>query len=250
MRWLRGAVISAVLTAAYVLAPSAARASSQPTPDGVPASEVGVLIQQREPGHGDNLDTWHLNPADAGGCTGGYDAYEVVAGTPLLYVFTSATDCAEIQSPGYYNQGIFEARIYFRAAPGTTKIADWPSFWLANQGPGGWPADGEIDVAEALDGCLTENYHGGTLIRPGVASYNENGGCLGIGAGWHTVDVVWAGHTVTYYVDGRQGRSYTSPSISDAPEQMMFTLTCGQFSGPCLSTDSDALQYVRVWTVR
>ncbi|MGK2878254.1 MAG: glycoside hydrolase family 16 protein [Solirubrobacterales bacterium] len=102
-------------------------------------------------------------------------------GTGAL-VNTNPTDC---ETPGYqFGTGYYaEARIRF---PGNgAQIYNWPTWWTDGQR---WPLDGEIDIAEVLEGKLSTNYHS--------SSYDHHSGPI---AG------TWANEFHTFAVDRQPG---------------------------------------------
>ena len=82
--------------------------------------------------------------------------------------------------------GVVEARIWF---PGNgSACLDWPGWWTDGQN---WPADGEHDIAEVLDGQMTVNYHSSSR------KYN-------VGA----VPGYWCDGYHVYTLDREPGRAY------------------------------------------
>ncbi|KAI0829151.1 glycoside hydrolase family 16 protein [Hypoxylon sp. FL0890] len=110
-----------------------------------------------------------------------------------------------------------EAKIRFGDNPIADKQGIWPAFWLlGNSIRNGvsWPACGEIDIMETVNGQLTGH---GTIhcdVYPGGACNEPNGigGAVSIpDQSWHTWRVVWdrrasswTGETLTWYLDGNQ----------------------------------------------
>ncbi|KAI5866299.1 family 16 glycosyl hydrolase [Durotheca rogersii] len=110
-----------------------------------------------------------------------------------------------------------EAQLRFGDSPTGNKQGIWPAFWLlgdAIRRGTGWPACGEIDAMETVNGQLTgygtvhcDAYPGGACNEPS-----------GIGAAvaipdqsWHTWRVVWdrrpstwSAETITWFRDGAQ----------------------------------------------
>ncbi|KAJ6440591.1 endo-1,3(4)-beta-glucanase [Purpureocillium lavendulum] len=110
-----------------------------------------------------------------------------------------------------------EAQIRFGNNSIGNKQGIWPAFWMLGDSlrhGTGWPANGEIDILETINGQLT-GY--GTLHcdkSPGGICNEGNGigGSIGIpDQGWHTwrVDIDrrpgdWTAETITWFMDGRQ----------------------------------------------
>lgn len=110
-----------------------------------------------------------------------------------------------------------EAQIRFGTNAIANKQGIWPAFWILGQSlrqGGSWPACGELDIMETVNGILRGygTAHCGTY--PGGIC-NEG---TGIGnsiaipdQGWHTWRIEWdrrsnnwATETVTWYMDGQQ----------------------------------------------
>ena len=100
---------------------------------------------------------------------------------------------------GYRKQaqvfGYFSARVFVPCANG--KIVNWPAFWLIGN-PYKWPASGEIDVFEGLNGRAWWHFHyrGATGT---VASYG--GRAARRYCGWHTFAVSWRRHAIKWFYD-------------------------------------------------
>lgn len=155
-----------------------------------------------------------------------------------------------------YTYGFAEARIWL---PGTTSIADWPSFWQDGQN---WPTDGELDVLEGLGGQPCGHWHGPT--NDGVG-YGPNGGsgCVsGTWTGsWHTFAADWEPGMVTWYYDGHSigcvkssgsgcGGTSSNSTITSSAEYLILGMGIGTPSGngtPATAPDSQRIDYVRVW---
>jgi beta-glucanase (GH16 family) len=96
--------------------------------------------------------------------------------------------------------GEFEARIKFPVATGL-----WPAFWIegANVYQVGWPACGEVDIAE-INGSspylVTGSAHAPHRFKhPGSLVVSQP-----IDDGFHTYGVVWNPQGITWYFDGRE----------------------------------------------
>jgi glycosyl hydrolase family 16 len=89
------------------------------------------------------------------------------------------------------------------------QVENWPAFWLVTTGA--WPAGGEIDVMEGLNGTIQWHYH--YLSVSGVNS--AVGGALAgfSGCGTHTYEVNWTTSAITFYYDGRNAGSVTPAEI-------------------------------------
>ena len=110
----------------------------------------------------------------------------------------------------------------------------WPAFWMLGANPSTWPADGEIDILEDING-LSE--HSGTLHCGNLRQRNPNGTLgpchepdgLGSGLrpcpdcqrGFHTYSVIIdrrdeARQQVRWYLDGREYFSVSESAVGPA----------------------------------
>ncbi|KAI1504717.1 family 16 glycosyl hydrolase [Biscogniauxia marginata] len=110
-----------------------------------------------------------------------------------------------------------EARIRFGDNPVANKQGMWPAFWLLGNSlrtGTAWPACGELDIMETVNGALTGYGTTHCDVYPGGACNEPSG----IGAStalpdqsWHTWRLVWdrrastwQGETITWFLDGAQ----------------------------------------------
>jgi beta-glucanase (GH16 family) len=89
------------------------------------------------------------------------------------------------------------------------KIENWPAFWLDTAGS--WPAGGEIDVMEGLNGAVAWHYH--YLNRFGANSAIGSTLPAFSGCGTHTYSVNWTTSAITIYYDGKQAGRVTPSEI-------------------------------------
>jgi beta-glucanase (GH16 family) len=151
-----------------------------------------------------------------------------------------------------FTYGLIEARVWL---PTTSngQVADWPGVWTDGQN---WPADGEIDLVEGLEGQACAHWHGPTGSGAG---YGPNGG-TGCPAGtytggWHTFAADWEPGIVTWYYDGKNigciessgtaCGNYNS-TITSSPMYLILSLG-SDASNTITSPTSMRLQYVRVY---
>ena len=89
------------------------------------------------------------------------------------------------------------------------QVENWPAFWLVTTGS--WPAGGEIDVMEGLNGTIQWHYH--YLSASGVSSA-VGGTFAGFsGCGTHTYQVNWTTSAITFYYDSHNAGSVTPAEI-------------------------------------
>ena len=113
------------------------------------------------------------------------------------------------------------------------RVAAWPAIWSDGQS---WPADGETDLMEGLDGATCWYVH--TSAAPGGA-----GGCTAVPlTGWHVFTGVWQDGMVRLYYDGRLAG--TEPyRTGNAPQYVVLENTVGRVGVP----DVMLVDWVRVW---
>ncbi|HEY3705216.1 MAG TPA: family 16 glycosylhydrolase [Terracidiphilus sp.] len=134
----------------------------------------------------------------------------IVARNPSAGVYTSA----RLKSQGLFSfmYGRVEAKMKLPESQGM-----WPAFWLLgnNIATINWPACGELDVMEHIDGNNPPPYAGGTpygydwfagSVHGGTAASEANGSqqyhMAGFSAAeWHTYGMIWSKGKVEYYVD-------------------------------------------------
>jgi beta-glucanase (GH16 family) len=131
----------------------------------------------------------------------GTDGYlHIVAQNPSASVYTSA----RLKSQGLFSfqYGRIEASVMLPESQGL-----WPAFWLLgnNIAIDPWPACGEADVMEHIDGAnpetlgydWTQSSIHGTSLNGGVP-YTTTGFSA---AAWHTYGMIWSKGQIQYYVD-------------------------------------------------
>jgi hypothetical protein len=146
----------------------------------------------------------------------GTDGYlHIVAQQPSPGVYTSA----RLKTAGLFSfqYGRYEARVKLPEAQGF-----WPGVWLLgnNYATLNWPACGEMDVLERVDGPTTPDTILGSVHGTGFTA----GGQLGTSydfpagqtaAGWHTYGMIWSKGSVAYYVDDP-----THPYVTYTPSSL------------------------------
>jgi beta-glucanase (GH16 family) len=124
----------------------------------------------------------------------------IVAERPLSGVYTSA----RLKSEGLFSfqYGRIEAHIKLPESQGM-----WPAFWLlgSNIIADPWPACGELDVMEHINGSNPES-EGYDWVQGSVHGTGLDGGTqyhpTGFSAAdWHTYGMIWTKGQIEYYID-------------------------------------------------
>ena len=131
----------------------------------------------------------------------GSDGYlHIVAEQRTAGVYTSA----RLKTEGLFSfqYGRIEARMMLPESQGM-----WPAFWLLgnNIATIQWPACGELDVMEHIDGSNPRN-GGFDWVQGSIHGTKLNGGIqyhpTGFSAAaWHTYGMIWTKGQIQYYVD-------------------------------------------------
>jgi beta-glucanase (GH16 family) len=131
----------------------------------------------------------------------GTDGYlHIVAQNPSASVYTSA----RLKSQGLFSfqYGRIEASIMLPESQGM-----WPAFWLLgdNITINPWPACGEADVMEHIDGANPESL-GYDWTQSSIHGTNLNAGTPYTTSGfsaatWHTYGMIWSKGQIQYYID-------------------------------------------------
>jgi beta-glucanase (GH16 family) len=121
-----------------------------------------------------------------------------------------------------------EAKIQFGTNAQANKQGIWPAFWILgssiNHGTA-WPACGELDILETVDGRLTGYGTVHCNVNPGGIC-NEPTGLQGSiampNSGWHTWRMVWdntpsawTSQTITWYMDGQAFHEISGATIGN-----------------------------------
>jgi hypothetical protein len=214
-------------------------APSSPTaimPDGVPAAEVGSLVQSDSAA--DLWNTWAHNTLTGSDCD---NPGTVTLTAAQLDLTTSGVmgNCAEITSNATYGYGIYEARIWVQAGPGGV-IANWPAFWLVGAD---WPVDGEIDAFEGLGGYDSATFHYGA--DNSQLSQQDKA----LKPGWNIVDVVWKPQFLAVYYNGAEFVQWDSAVITSQPMRIIFDATTGQAGYTTGQPSTMDIDYLRSWRI-
>jgi hypothetical protein len=180
---------------------------------------------------------WSMNDVktDANNTTvsGGTLNLKLASASDGAYVSTFASDGGGGFMMGY---GYAEARIFLPSSNG--KLIGWPAWWIVGTT---WPADGEADIVEGLDGDATSNYH---YSQGGSAQTNNSNRIPGSWAGgWHVFGVNREPGRNYIYWDGRLVRSY-STFDNGAPQGLILNIGSSSVASyPAVMR----VDYVKVW---
>ena len=184
----------------------------------------------------------------------------ITARQPSPGVYTSA----RLKSQGLFSfqYGRIEARMKLPEGPGM-----WPAFWLLGNNITSidWPACGELDVMEHIDGSNPQN-EGFDWVQGSVHGTGLNGGTQYHPAGfsaaaWHTYGMIWSKGQIQYYIDQPTNvyatfTPATQPGtwpFDDGPQFILLNLAVGgKWPGPPNGTTvfpSEVLvDYVRIYS--
>ncbi|MGP8250818.1 MAG: chitobiase/beta-hexosaminidase C-terminal domain-containing protein [Terracidiphilus sp.] len=199
----------------------------------------------------------------------------IVAENPSNGVYTSA----RLKSQGLFSfqYGRIEAKMTLPESQGM-----WPAFWLLgnNIATINWPACGELDIMEHIDGSNPPPYAGGTpegydwiagSVHGGASSNEENESQQYHPTGFsaaasHTYGMIWTKGQIQYYVDS-QTNVYATFNSTDStwaptpwpfdagPQFIILDLAVGgdwpgdvNVGSPTVFPSTMQVQYVRIYT--
>ena len=190
----------------------------------------------------------------------------IKARNPLGTTYTSAR--LKTQGQFSFMYGRIEARIKLPESQ-----AMWPAFWLLgnNIATLSWPACGELDVMEHIDGSNPPPYAGGTpaghdWVQSSIHGTNLNGGTpfteTGFSAAaWHTYGMIWTKGQIQFYVDDPSSvyETFTSTSqggtwpFDQGPQFVILNLAVGgswpgNVDGTTVFPGDMQVDYVRIYT--
>jgi beta-glucanase (GH16 family) len=188
----------------------------------------------------------------------------IVARQPSSGVYTSA----RLKSQGLFSfmYGRIEARIKLPESQGM-----WPAFWLlgSNIATVDWPASGELDILEHIDGSNPPFHVGGAppgydWVQSSIHGTGLNGGTpyhpQGFSAAdWHTYGMIWSKGKVQFYVDDPANAYETfTPGAGTwpfdvGPEFILLNLAVGgdwpgNVDGTTVFPSEMLVDYVRIYT--
>jgi len=209
------------------------------------------------------------NPSSPNAFVASGGGLNIVAQQPSTGVYTSA----RMKTEGLFSfqYGRIEAKIKVPESQGM-----WPAFWMLgnNINTDPWPACGELDIMEHIDGADTPfGGPGGGGAAPGYdwAQSSIHGPNLNAGnpyttsgfsaAAWHTYGMIWSKGQIEYYVDSPSNvyETFTPSSpgggtwpFDQGPQFLLLNLAVGGswpgnpdstsvFPGPML------VEYVRIY---
>jgi beta-glucanase (GH16 family) len=184
----------------------------------------------------------------------------IVARKPSAGVYTSAR--LKTQGLFSFQYGRIEANMMLPESQGM-----WPAFWLLGNSivTNPWPACGELDVMEHIDGNNPQN-EGYDWVQGSVHGTNLNGGIQYHPAGfsaaaWHKYGMIWSKGQIQYYVDTPSNiyATYTPSTqagtwpFDSGPEFILLNLAVGGSwpGSPDATTvfpSEMQVDYVRVYT--
>jgi beta-glucanase (GH16 family) len=134
-----------------------------------------------------------------------------------------------------FTYGLVQVRLYVPALGG--HILNWPAVMTLGQN---WPADGEDDILEGLDGRLCHRFHSPQNIAMGA------GGCLSNAhGGWYTIAADFEPGSVTWYYNGTRVGSTTE--VTDASMYLAIDYSASNKSPQFVAPTTLRVAYVRVW---
>jgi beta-glucanase (GH16 family) len=200
-------------------------------------------------GWGNNELEWYTNRPENVIVQGGVLKIKVVKESFSGKPYTSARMLTKDKFSFKY--GKVEIKAKFPAGAGT-----WPALWMLgnNINSAGWPACGEIDIAEHVGKNLNTIY--GTLHYPGRFGGNADGGTKVIANAtteFHIYSLDWSPAAIKIYVDDQLFHSVTnSPAIPFNQDffLLMNVAMGGNFGGPVDPAFTNAameVDYIRVY---
>jgi beta-glucanase (GH16 family) len=213
--------------------------------------------------------TGPCNPASPNAYVGTDGYLHIVAQQPTAGTATYTSARMKTEGLFSFQYGRIEARMMVPESPGM-----WPAFWLlgSNITVNPWPACGELDVMEHIDGANTPFGGPGTGPLPGydwtqssVHGTNLNGGVpyttTGFSAAaWHTYGMIWSKGQIQYYIDSPSNIYETFTPATEAgtwpfdsgPEFILLNLAVGgDWPGPPSTStvfpSQMVVDYVRIY---
>jgi beta-glucanase (GH16 family) len=137
--------------------------------------------------------------------------------------------------------GAYEARVCNPDTNADSKVDNWSAWWLNGPSSVSWPAHGEIDIMEGLNGGSKTSVHysdtAGVATNAGQYTAKAAVGC-------HNMGVQWTGQTATFYYDGVQ--VYTHAFNGPYPLWLIFNYQLID-TQPVVVGSATTVDWVRVW---
>ena len=204
--------------------------------------------------------TTPCNPAQPNAYIGLDNVLHIVAQQTSAGVYTSAR--LKTQGLFSFQYGRIEARMQLPESQGM-----WPAFWMLgnNITTVDWPACGELDIMEHIDGSNPAN-EGFDWVQGSIHGTGLNGGTqyhpTGFSAtAWHTYGMIWTKGEIQYYIDSPTNIYASFPAsaqqgtwpFDSGPEFVILNLAVGGSwpGSPNSSTvfpSSVLVDYVRLYT--
>jgi hypothetical protein len=118
------------------------------------------------------------------------------------------------------------------------QVENWPAFWLDGT-VGSWPAHGEIDIAEGLNGGMWFHYH---YVNAAGSNAQAGAEFTGNVCGAHYYTVMRTSSTLTFYKDSVEAGTITSAQIgvplATDPMYALSDYAAGSVGGPTVDNTS------------
>ena len=162
--------------------------------------------------------TGPCNPASPNAYVGTDGYLHIVAQQPTAGVATYTSARLKTEGLFSFQYGRIEARMMLPESQGM-----WPAFWLLgnNITTITWPACGELDVMEHVNGSNPES-EGYDWVQGSIHGTNLTGGIQyhpsGFSAAaWHTYGMIWTQGQIQYYVDSPTSGVYATFTPATQP---------------------------------
>src|ERR1035441_8403821 len=210
--------------------------------------------------------TGPCNPASPNAYVGTDGYLHIVAQQPTSGVATYTSARLKTQGLFSFQYGRIEARLMLPESQGM-----WPAFWMLgnNITTLSWPACGELDLMEHIDGSnpsINGSGPGYDWVQSSIHGTNLNGGTPYTASGfsaaaWHTYGMIWTKGQIQYYVDSPRNIYETFAPTTQAgtwpfyqgPEFVILNLAVGgdwpgSPNGTTVFPSQMMVDYVRVYT--
>ena len=231
--------------------PTDGNTGSPPMPHGVPGNWTLTFDDEF---NGAALDTtkwapcwFHPSCGEKNGVSTNPDNVSVSGGNLVLTLSSPTVGALVSTNPnggatkGYqFTTGVVEARIFF---PGDANgCYNWPAWWTNGRD---WPADGENDIAEVLEGVVKSNYHYSSATGQPVAVDLKAIGGATCGQ-WHIYTLNRQAGYSEVYLDGILVKKYDT---FDTGTPHYLILNVGYDGSHVMTGEAGAVKvdWVRAW---